>query len=82
MSAGPALAAALRATDAARALLDHAIEGAGFGGAPVVEPLAEALALAVDIHLEHDVEPCDTGYRESLLALRNHADAFIEKWAG
>lgn len=76
----PALIAAHQAADATAALLLHADEG-HFGEVEVVEKLAEALALSVDLRLR-EVEPCDRDYVEALEGLRDRCKAFIEGWAG
>ena len=76
----PAIIAAHQAADAVAALLLHDDED-HFGDIEVVEKLAEALALTVDLRLR-EVETCDTEYREALEDLRDRCKTFIESWAG
>jgi hypothetical protein len=76
-----ALIAASQASHAVSALLENEQSGGGFGDEPVVEMLAGALALAIDIHLTKGVEACDEDYRAALTALRGKAMAFLERWA-
>ena len=76
----PAIIAAHQCADATAALLLHADEG-HFGEVDVVEKLAEAVALSVDLRLR-DVETCDLDYRTALQDLRDRCKAFIEGWAG
>ena len=72
--------AAHQSADATAALLLHADEG-HFGEVDVVEKLAEAVALSVDLRLR-EVETCDVDYRAALEDLRDSCKAFIAGWAG
>lgn len=80
MTRAPALIAAHQSANATAALLLHADEG-HFGEVEVVEKLAEALALSVDLRLR-EVETCDLDYRAALEHLRERCRDFIEGWAG
>ena len=77
----PAFIAAVQATSAVTALLDHSDNGQGFGDEPVVELLAEALSLAIEVRLPM-LEDCDVEYRVALTSLQARCAEFIEGWAG
>lgn len=80
MTRSNAQIAAHQAADSVAALLLFDDEG-HFGEVDVVEKLAEALALSIDLRLR-EVEDCDHTYRAALQELRDAANRFIEGWAG
>lgn len=74
------LIAAHQAADVVAALLLHEDEG-HFGDLDVVEKLAEALALTIDLR-RAEVETCDHEYLAALDELKAVATTFIQAWAG
>ena len=76
----PALIAAHQAADVVAALLLYDDEG-HFGDVDVVEKLAEALALSIDLR-RAEIERCDHGYLAALDSLKAEATTFINGFAG
>lgn len=75
-----AATAALATAQAQLELMKYHAEGS-FPDGDVVELLAEALALAIDLRLA-EIEDCDHALIADLTALRDEAQRFIEGWAG
>lgn len=88
----PALIAAACTSEATTELLRYAREGqaddTAFGDIEVVEKLAEALRIAIDLHcaarrlILHPAKLWDTDEIEELRCLRAACAGFIDGWAG
>lgn len=72
--------AAHQSADSTAALLLYQSEG-HFGDVEVVEKLAEALALTIDLQISQ-IEDCDHKYRGALKRLKNACTHHIEGWVG